>query len=383
MVSAKSPPDLRIPHSTSTVDVSIIDTTAAVIGLPAAYFVEPEIPGLSVVTAPCYGFLIKHRSSTSKSKYDTFVFDLGVRVDWENSPKSLVDMINGSGASIEVEKDVATILRENGQDLNEIGGIMWSHHHFDHTGDPSTFPSGTDLLVGPGFKSAFVPGWPTVPDSGVAESAYEGRDLVEVDFAAQGKGLKIGRYEAIDLYGDGSFYLLDTPGHAVGHICALARTTADPPTFMFLGGDIAHHGGEFRPTEYLPLPDDIKPNPLYPLGSKSAPRCPGEIFEALHPKHTRTEAFMQPKSGESAHVDGAQAKLQIEKMGEFDGYDSIFPVIAHDQSLYDVVDFYPKPANDWKAKGWKTEGTWRFLRDFETGKEEYSPQYEFSFPKKA
>jgi hypothetical protein len=39
-------------------------------------------------------------------------------------------------------------------------------------------------------------------------------------------------------------------------------------------------------------------------------------------------------------------------------------MIAHDHTLLDVVDFFPKEANDWKAKGWKEEGRWRFLKGF-------------------
>ena len=179
-------------------------------------------------------------------------------------------------------------------------------------------------------------------------------------------------------------YLLDTPGHAIGHICALARTTANPPTFMFLGGDIAHHGSEFRPTKYLPLPDEITPNPLVAPRTKSASVCPGHIFEAIHPTKSRTETFTTPTLGEHAiHHVPQDARDSVEKMTEFDAHESIFPVIAHDESLFDVVDFYPASANDWKAKGWKTEGVWRFLRDFDTGSAEHKPQYEPSVRNKA
>ena len=61
-------------------------------------------------------------------------------------------------------------------------------------------------------------------------------------------------------------------------------------------------------------------------------------------------------------------------MTEFDAQDNIFSVIAHDLSLMDVVEFYPLNLNFWKDKGWKEQGHWRFLRDFDTGKEEYKPQ---------
>ena len=107
-----------------------------------------------------------------------------------------------------------------------------------------------------------MPAWPTVEDSQIHEKAWEGRTLREIDFDAEGEGLKLGQCKAFDFYGDGSFYLLDTPGHAIGHMCGLARTSADPPEFIYMGGDIAHHGGEFRPTEYLPIPEKIVPNPM-------------------------------------------------------------------------------------------------------------------------
>lgn len=47
-----------------------------------------------------------------------------------------------------------------------------SHWHWDHIGDPSTFPKTTDLVVGPGFKDQFLPGAPTNPESPLRESDY-------------------------------------------------------------------------------------------------------------------------------------------------------------------------------------------------------------------
>jgi glyoxylase-like metal-dependent hydrolase (beta-lactamase superfamily II) len=230
----------------------------------------------------------------------------------------------------------------------------------DHTGDPSTFPLSTDLIVGPGFKSAFVPAWPTNPDSPLDEKAWENRHLREIDFNTEGKGLKIGQYSAFDFYGDGSFYLLDTPGHAIGHMCGLARTSINPPEFIFMGGDIAHHGGEFRPTQYLPLPKVVSLGAPF---SKNAPVCPGEIFEAIHRNKSSTEPFYVPTPG--VHADVAETTRSIEKLYEFDADERIFVNIAHDISIYDMLEYYPKTANGWSGKGWKEEGRWRFLKDFE------------------
>jgi hypothetical protein len=70
------------------------------------------------------------------------------------------------------------------------------------------------------------------------------------------------------------------------------------------------------------------------------------------------------------HADVAETRRSIEKLTEFDAYDNVFSVIAHDQSLFDVVEFYPKAANQWKEKGWAREGQWRFLGEFRAGIDE-------------
>jgi glyoxylase-like metal-dependent hydrolase (beta-lactamase superfamily II) len=215
----------------------------------------------------------------------------------------------------------------------------------------------------PTFKSHFVPAYPTVPNSAVDEKAYANRTLRELDFTSESNGLKIGGYPAIDLYEDGSFYLLDTPGHAHGHICGLARVSAEPAEFIIMGGDIAHHGGEFRPTKWLPLPENIYPHPLEAPFSSSKNICPGAMFEAIHPNKDSSEPFMQPTG--PIHDDAETGVQSLNHFQEFDAQDNVFALIAHDETLYDIIDFYPKSANDWWKKGWKEEGRWRFLKDFE------------------
>ena len=138
-----------------------------------------------------------------------------------------------------------------------------------------------------------------------------------------------------------------------------------------MGGDVAHHASEFRPTEYVPLPKSIEPNPLIAPFAKPTFVCPGEIFEAIHPKKSSTEPFVQALG--FMHDDAKGACESVEKLLPFDAQDNIFSVIAHDLSLLDVVDLYPKTINDWKAKGFKEQGRWRFLRDFDTGEEKYKP----------
>lgn len=215
------------------------------------------------------------------------------------------------------------------------------------------------MIVGPGFKNAFVPGYPTNPEAPIQESDYEGRELREVAF--DGKA-KIGNFGAFDYFGDGSFYLLDAPGHAVGHMCGLARVKVDGEGgdhFILMGGDACHHGGEFKPSKYLPLPDSITPNPFK---NSSENACPGAIFESLLRGGDATKPIFTI-SAKGIHHDVEVCKQSVEKVMEADGNGNVFTVIAHDGSLLNLVDFFPKHANGFKEKSWVENGRWAFLQD--------------------
>jgi len=352
------PPDLKIPPSDSKVDVRIINTTSDVAGISLEGFVTPQIPGFFTLSCPVYAFLIEHPSGRK------ILFDLGVRKDWQNLAPRVYNMIKDFGWKVAVEKGVREQLEEHGINGKDIEAIIWSHWHWDHIGDPSTFDSHTALVVGPGFKEKLTPAYPANKDSPITEDAYTGRELREISFEDNG-GLKIGNFKAFDYFDDGSFYILDSPGHAVGHICGLARVTASPSSFIFMGGDAAHHCGEFRPSEYLPLPSSISPNPL---DFKSNKPCPGELFEHLLRDGDATKPFYAVADlpdGKGVAVDAAEAQRTIGKVMEADAREEILVAMAHDDTLLPVVDFFPKYANGFAEKGWVQEARWTFLKDFE------------------
>lgn len=96
------------------------------------------------------------------------------------------------GWKLSVPKDVPDTLIANGIELNEIKSIFWFHHHFDHIGDPSKFPSSTELVVGPVFTDAYTPGYPDNPNSPVKSADLKGRRVNELDFDNDQASISIG-----------------------------------------------------------------------------------------------------------------------------------------------------------------------------------------------
>jgi glyoxylase-like metal-dependent hydrolase (beta-lactamase superfamily II) len=187
---------------------------------------------------------------------------------------------------------------------------------------------------------------------------FRGRELREIDFD-QDIGLKAGQLKAFDFFGDGSFYLLDTPGHTVAHMAGLLRTTTNPDTFIMMGGDLCHHGGELRPSPYRPLPSELNPHPRAKMRSR---RCPGGVLEDLQRNRGRTknQAFFDVAMG----ADIPEAQRTIHKTQKADASDDIFFIFAHDDNVMGVIDTFPKEANNWKRKGWGDQARWGFLKDF-------------------
>ena len=132
-----------------------------------------------------------------------------------------------------------------------------------------------------------------------------------------------------------------------------------------MGGDIASHAGEFRPTRYVPIPSQISPNPL---NHQSSTSCPGHIFEKIHPQKCGNSPFYRIGTwpdGDSCADDIEAAVDSHKKLQLFDAQlAQIFVILAHDENIGDVIDLFPKKANQWKQLGWADRARWMFLGDF-------------------
>ncbi|OAP59579.1 hypothetical protein AYL99_06877 [Fonsecaea erecta] len=348
-----------IPKSDNCVRVRMIDAECNMT-LGSEHFFQPTVPGHEIMYSTDVAFLIDNPRLGKKA-----MFDLGTRKDWWKQPPMITKRLGTFLRYIKVDRDVTEILEAGGVELKSINDIIWSHYHFDHTGSTYLFPKSTNLIYGPGTTDKLLPPYPDNPRSPIAIEHLEGRKCIEVTMETW-----IGSLPAHDFYGDGSLYLLDTPGHAPGHVCALARTT--PDTFIFMGGDVCHFAGDFRPSEDYPMPDPIPEGALYKDALLPTP-CPCSFFTDHHPRGAhgeearKTPWYEISRHKHSSYADPELASRTVQSMAQFDARKDVLVCLAHETMLpVHLPTFQKDPAADlnaWQEKAWKARVDWGWLNE--------------------
>lgn len=249
------------------------------VDLPLHIVLDNAAPA-SVITVPSLAFILCHSKSDKK-----FVFDLGLRKDFENFPLSIQKWNNAFHPT--VPQDVLDSLAIGGLMPADIDTICISHCHWDHVGDTQPFIN-AEFVVGAASATLFQPGYPEDPNSDFASDLLPAGRTRFVDFDEQSE--RLGPFpQTLDFYGDGSLYVVNAPGHLPGHVIVIARTS--PDTWILLGGDSAHHWN------------------LITGESQIAHSHPGGC----------------------AHLDKKAAELNIQRIREFLKLPHVKVIIAHDE----------------------------------------------------
>jgi glyoxylase-like metal-dependent hydrolase (beta-lactamase superfamily II) len=225
--------------------------------LPERNFVsDPDMTKGTTVPSMC--FLIEHPNH-HQGTTTRVVFDLGIKRDLTGYRQPATRHHITTRQPVYSSPDVRSSLLNGGIDPSERGSVDYvivSHIHWDHVGQPSDYPH-SQFVVGSGTLHVLEHGAaPGYPSERIERGALPVSQTVELpptpdaagdrkQMAASGQRQTRHTWQslsalpnALDFFGDGSFYVIDAPGHIHGHVNVLLRVAAGK--WVYLGGDCCH-----------------------------------------------------------------------------------------------------------------------------------------------
>ncbi|KAJ5556352.1 hypothetical protein N7494_000267 [Penicillium frequentans] len=193
-----------------------------------------------------WAFFIRHAEYGRKIIWDLGMSSLKIPDDYP--PVISNGMWNEAQVEGPHETIAAQIERRNGVTSAEIDTVLMSHAHFDHCRPVSeTFPNAT-VYFGPGTLEHCAPGHFAKPSSMWDGRFFDPEKATENWKTLEGPWEHFGPFEnAMDLFGDGSFWIIQAPGHMPGNLGACARlATGD---WIVLGSDCCHSRALFVGTK--------------------------------------------------------------------------------------------------------------------------------------
>lgn len=240
--------------------VSVHALDAGFLTLPESFFVTPLEDPTARKTVPSLSFLIQHTNSKTQGT-TRLVFDLGIRQTLTDYSAPIRKHIR-TREPISGDPDTIASLARGGLRPDDIDFVAFSHLHWDHIGTPAHFPTST-YVVGPGaaslvdgscpsdalgshnhfeqgildLKRTFELGPVGAPVTPPLANGTTKPCLGRVSLSRSWKPL--GLFNAtMDIFDDGSLYIVSAPGHLDGHINMLCRL--EDGRYIYLAGDACH-----------------------------------------------------------------------------------------------------------------------------------------------
>lgn len=162
----------------------------------------------------------------------TFIIDTGISQALKDGTGGGIGWpVSSFLGAMKPEESLASILKRQPAPL---AGVFFTHLHLDHVLGLPDVPAGTPLYTGPGettptsFQNAFL--------RGTYANLFKGQQATtELDVS---QGVAIGSVKhAIDFFGDGSLWVIASPGHTPGSLAFVANTSKG---FVLFAGDTSH-----------------------------------------------------------------------------------------------------------------------------------------------
>jgi N-acyl homoserine lactone hydrolase len=163
----------------------------------------------------------------------TFIVDTGVEQALRDDPSNAA--LRGVVASfahtekMKVHEALGDFVKKEGK----LDGVLLTHMHLDHISGMPDVPHGTPIYAGPG--EATTTAFMNLATRPTTDRELDGQEAIsEWQFQADPDG----RFEGVlDVFGDGSLWALEVPGHTPGSTAYLARTVTGA---VLITGDTCH-----------------------------------------------------------------------------------------------------------------------------------------------
>ncbi|KIV92635.1 hypothetical protein PV10_03908 [Exophiala mesophila] len=208
---------------------------------PASFAIE-GLPG--TLFSDSYRFLIQHEATKT-----TLWFDFGVSSEpsiypphIQSAQQKIYNLIPGKNTPADDAKSV-------GVDPTDVKYIVASHAHWDHIFPGGKYHPNATILCGRGTLDWASSMWPQVKDSTFDAHVWDPklRDLPVEELKSPQEApeeyQQVGPFKNCrDFFGDGSFWIVDAPGHCPGNLAGLARVKdkTGKTKWVFFGGDCFH-----------------------------------------------------------------------------------------------------------------------------------------------
>lgn len=163
-----------------------------------------------------------------------YIVDTGVERALRDDPEHAA--LGGMAANafgverMDIHKPLGDYLKAAGTPLR---GVFLTHLHADHILGMPDVPEDAEIYAGPGEASQRA--LPNIVVQGLTNHLFEhNAPLQELQFKPDSSGRFAG---VIDLFGDKSFWAIAVPGHTIGSVAYLARTTQGS---VLITGDTCH-----------------------------------------------------------------------------------------------------------------------------------------------